>query len=145
MQPNTCLPQTTAVPGITRSWEPVTFPYSGRLLHYAGGDQSVFRGMDDVLWLMLILWDVSSRKQLGATLALLGGIFQGQNKNGRQKFQGNKYDFSTNEARNKCNTSFSFDFDWAIHFLYYFYDTGSFSRSKCQFQGQISKNTSFNN
>ena len=26
-----------------------------------------------------------------------------------------KYDFSTNEARNKCNTSFSCDFDWAIH------------------------------
>ena len=28
-----------------------------------------------------------------------------------------KYDFSTNEAINKCNTSFSCDFDY---FLYYF-------------------------
>ena len=28
-----------------------------------------------------------------------------------------KYDFSTNEARNKCNTSFSCDFDRAIYFL----------------------------
>ena len=27
-----------------------------------------------------------------------------------------KYDFLPNEARNKCNTSFSCDFDWAIHF-----------------------------
>ena len=27
-----------------------------------------------------------------------------------------KYDFLTNEARNKRNTSFSRDFDWAIHF-----------------------------
>ena len=52
--------------------------------------------------------------------------------------------FSTNEARNKCNTSFSYDFDWAIHFLYYFYDIRSSSRSKRQFQGQISKNTLFN-
>ena len=27
-----------------------------------------------------------------------------------------KYDFSKNEARNKCNTSIPCDFDWAIHF-----------------------------
>ena len=27
-----------------------------------------------------------------------------------------KYDFSTNEARNKCNTSILCDFDFAIHF-----------------------------
>ena len=52
--------------------------------------------------------------------------------------------FSTNEARNKCNTSFLCDFDWAIHFLYYFYAIRSSSRSKRQFQGQISKNTLFN-
>ena len=31
--------------------------------------------------------------------------------------------FSTNEARNKGNTSFSCDFDWAIHFLCYFHDS----------------------
>ena len=55
-----------------------------------------------------------------------------------------KYDFSTKEARNKCNTSFSCDFDWAIHFLYYFDDSKSSSRSKRQFQGQRSKNTIFN-
>ena len=53
------------------------------------------------------------------------------------------YDFSTNEARNMCNTSFSCDFDWAIHFLYYFYDSRSSSRSKSQFQGQISKKIPF--
>ena len=27
-----------------------------------------------------------------------------------------KYDFSTNEARNKCDTSFLCDIDWVIHF-----------------------------
>ena len=27
-----------------------------------------------------------------------------------------KYDFSSNKARNKCNTLFPCDFDWAIHF-----------------------------
>ena len=54
-----------------------------------------------------------------------------------------EYDFSTNDARNKCDTSFSCDFDWAIHFLYYFNDSRSSSRSKTQFQGQIGKNTIF--
>ena len=55
-----------------------------------------------------------------------------------------KYDFSTNEARNKCHTLFSCDFVWAIHFLYYFYHLRSSSKSKSQFQGQISKITIFN-
>ena len=45
-----------------------------------------------------------------------------------------KYNFSTNEARNMCNTSFPCDFDWAIHFVYYFYDLRSFSRSKINFK-----------
>ena len=36
-------------------------------------------------------------------------------------------------------TSFSCDFDWEIHFLHYFYDIRLFSKSKSQFQGQISK------
>ena len=31
-----------------------------------------------------------------------------------------KYDFSTNEVMNKCNTSFVYDFNWAIHFGNYF-------------------------
>ena len=48
-----------------------------------------------------------------------------------------KYDFSTNEARNKCNTSIPCDFDWAIHFWNYFNYSRSSSRSKGQFQGQI--------
>ena len=46
--------------------------------------------------------------------------------------------FSTNEARNKCNTSFSCDFDWAIHF-WNFFEIRSSSRSKRQFQSQIRK------
>ena len=53
-----------------------------------------------------------------------------------------KYDFSTIEARNKCNTSFSCDFDWGIYFLNYFDYSRSSSRSKSQFQGHV-KNISF--
>ena len=50
-----------------------------------------------------------------------------------------KYDFSTNEARNKCNTSFSCDFDPAIHFLYYLHD----SRSKGKISRSIKQNYRF--
>ena len=46
--------------------------------------------------------------------------------------------FSANEARNKCNTSFLCDFDWAIHFCNLFKIQG-------HLQGQISENTIFNN
>ena len=56
-------------------------------------------------------------------------FLKGKNKMAARYFKV-KYDFSTNEARNKCNTSFSCDFDCAIHFLYYFYDSWSSSRSK---------------
>ena len=65
-------------------------------------------------------------------------ILEVQNKMATRYFKV-KYDFSTNEARNKCNTSFSCDFDWAIRFLYYFYDSRSSSMSKRLFQGQIRK------
>ena len=34
-------------------------------------DKSMFRSMDDVLWLILILWDVPSKNHPGATLAPL--------------------------------------------------------------------------
>ena len=45
-----------------------------------------------------------------------------------------KYDFSTNKGRNECrpNTSFSSNFDWKIHFLYYFQDSMSNGQSKSQ-------------
>ena len=33
-----------------------------------------------------------------------------------------KHDFSTNKGRYKCDTSFSCNFDWKIHLLYYFCD-----------------------
>ena len=48
-----------------------------------------------------------------------------------------KYDFSTNEARSKSNTSISCDFDSAMYFLNYFNYPRSSSRSKGQFQGQV--------
>ena len=41
------------------------------------GSPSVFRGMDDVLWVILILWYVLSQNQPGATLAPLGKICYG--------------------------------------------------------------------
>ena len=69
-------------------------------------------------------------------------FFLWQKQNGRQIFQG-QISFLTKQARNKCNTSFPCDFDWAIHFLYYFYDLRSSSRSKSQFQGQISQKIHF--
>ena len=57
---------------------------------------SVFRGMDDVLWLILVLGDILSRNQPGATL----GFFKGKNKMAAIYFKV-KYNFLTNEARNK--------------------------------------------
>ena len=54
-----------------------------------------------------------------------------------------KYDFSINEARNKCNTSFSCAFDRAIHFLYYFHDSMSYSRPKSQISRSIKQNYYF--
>ena len=60
------------------------------------------------------------QKSVGCHFGTLGrNFFKGKNKMAARYFKV-KYGFSTNEARNKCNTSFSCDFDWAIHFLYYF-------------------------
>ena len=53
------------------------------------------------------------------------------------------YDFLTNEARNKCNTLFSCDFDRAIHLLYYLHDSKSSSRSKDQISRSIKQNYLF--
>lgn len=47
---------------------------------------SMFRGMNDVLWLIMVLWHILSRNQPGATLAPLGEIFYTyQNQNGRRE------------------------------------------------------------
>ena len=54
-----------------------------------------------------------------------------------------KYDFSTNEARSKCDTSMLCDFDSVIHFLNYFNYSRPSSRLKGQFQGQIKVNIIF--
>ena len=37
----------------------------------------MFFGMDDVLWLILVLWHVLSKNQPGATLAPLGNFVYG--------------------------------------------------------------------
>ena len=44
----------------------------------------MFRGIDDVLWWILVIWYVLSRNQVGATLAPLGIIFMGPKKKGYQ-------------------------------------------------------------
>ena len=94
-------------------------------------------------------WILSEKPIYGISLLIQGhlqgrkGIAKVKNKMAARYLKVN-YDCSTNEARNKCNTSFSCDFDRAIHFLYYFHDSRSFSRSKSQFQGQKSKITIFN-
>ena len=56
---------------------PKLFEISFFIMYYSPVefDQSVFRGMDDVLWLILILWDFPSRNQPDATVAPLGGFF----------------------------------------------------------------------
>ena len=51
-----------------------------------------------------------------------------------------KYDFSRNEAKNKCNASFPCDFDWAIHFRNYFDYSMSSSKSK----SKVRENITFN-
>ena len=98
--------------------------------------------LNAVLWLILVLRGVRSRNQPGATLTPLGGIFKGKNKMPARYFKV-KYDFSTNEAMNRC-IHFHGDFDGAIHFLYYLNDLRSSLRSKSQFQGQVSKINIFN-
>ena len=84
------------------------------------------------------------QKSAGCHFGTLGRNFLGAKTKWPPNISRSNMFFSTNESRNKCNTSFSCDFDWAIHFLCYFYDIRSSSRSKRQFQGQISKNTLFN-
>ena len=84
------------------------------------------------------------QKSAGCHFGTFGrSFFKGKNKMAARYFK-IKYVFSTNEARNKFNTSFSCDFDWAIHVLYYVYESSLFLRSQSLFQGQISKNTLFN-
>ena len=56
--------------------------------------------MDDILWLIPVLWDVPSGNQPGATLALLGWFLKGTNELAAKYFRV-KYDFLTNEAKNK--------------------------------------------
>ena len=66
------------------------------------------------------------KKSIYGIILVIRGHLQGRkvickvkNKMAARYFKVN-YDCSTSEARNKCNTSFSCDFDRAIHFLYYF-------------------------
>ena len=84
-----------------------------------------------------------SEKSIYGIISVIQGHLQGRKGIAKVKnkidarYPQVNYDCSTNESRNKCDTSFSCDFDRAIHFLYYFHDSRSFLRSKSQFQGQI--------
>ena len=90
-------------------------------------------------------------KSIYSIILVIRGDLQGQkviskveNKMAARYFKV-KYDCSTNEARSMCNTAFSCDSDLAIHFLHYFHDSRSSSRSKSQSQGQLSKITILTN
>ena len=94
---------------------------------------------------------ILSQKSIYGIILVIRGHLQGQkviskveNKMAARYFT-IKYDCSTIEARNKCNTVLSCDFDRAFHFLPYFHDSRSSSRSKSQSQGQLSKITILTN
>ena len=87
---------------------------------------------------------ILSEKSIYGIILVIRGHLQGQkviskveNKMAVRYFK-IKYDCSTIEARNKCNTVLSCDFDRAFHFLLYVHDSRSSLRSKSQFQGQLS-------
>ena len=70
--------------------------------------------------------DVDILSTLSNLVNLVNGQFQGQ------------ISFSTKKGRNKCNTSFSCNSDWIIHFLYnLFCDPTSFSMWKGQFHNHL--------
>ena len=68
---------------------------------------------------------ILSEKYIYGIILAIRGYLQGQkiisiveNKMAARYFNV-KYDCSTNEAKNKCNTALSCDFDRTIHFLHY--------------------------
>ena len=73
---------------------------------------------------------------------IIQGHLQGEKSISRSNMQ--KYHFPTNQAREKCNTSFLCDFDWIIHFWYHFEDSRSSSRSKVNFKVKYAKIYFFN-
>ena len=81
----------------------------------------------------LFRWILSEKSIYGISLVIQDhlqgrkGIAKVKNKMAARYLKVN-YDCSTNEATNKCNTSFLCDFDRVIHFLYYVHDSRSFSR-----------------
>ena len=89
---------------------------------------------------------ILSEKSVYGYILLIHGHPEGQqvilkvkNKMALSYFKVNMIFQQFKPGTSECNTSFSCDLDWEIHFLYYFYDSRSSSRSKSQFQGQITK------
>ena len=71
------------------------------------------------------------------------GLFKVKNKMVARYFKV-KYDFSTNEARNKCNSSFSCDFDREFIYCIICMVQGHLQVQNGKYQGQLSKITVFN-
>ena len=74
-------------------------------------------------------------QSISEIILIIQGHLQGQKVNFKVKLA--KISFLTSNARNICNISFSWDFDWKIHLWYHL-------GSKGQFQGQVKENIIFN-
>ena len=83
-----------------------------RLIVQARDDLTLFCDIYNVFMMFRIDFFVLNLNPMNASLKNLS-IFVDSSSKVNLKV---KYDFSRNKARNKCNTSFLCDFDWAIHF-----------------------------
>ena len=78
----------------------------------ARDDLTLFCYIYNVFLIFLIDFFVLNSNPMSASLKSLSIFVDSRSKVNLKV----KYDFSRNEARIKCNTSFLCDFDWAIHF-----------------------------
>ena len=79
--------------------------------------------------------DICIQNLPGDILSFLTTLRYGVNSRSKFNFKV-KYDFSTNNGRNNCNTSFLCNFDCKIHFWYQFCDLEPSLKTEGQFQGQ---------
>ena len=70
---------------------------------------------------------ILSGQSISEIILIIQGHLRGQKVNFKVKYA--EILFLTSNARNMCNTYFSWDFDWKIYLWYYFEDSRSSSRS----------------
>ena len=92
------------------------FEHFGRLFIFKNNRLSasltLFCYIYNVFFMFLIDFLLLNSNPISASLKYSVIFFNSRSK-GNFKV---KYDLSTNEVRNKCNTSIACDFDWPIHF-----------------------------